>query len=447
MTNPLKWAVDQVKRLNDEIWHTPLSELSMPRTFLIKQLRIIVIAARGFLKDKVELRASALTFYTLISILPVVAIGLAIAKGFGLDQNLIAIITRTKEFETYNEMLTPLLERAKMTIQGTQGEYIAGVGIIILFWSVISLLSQIENSFNHIWQVSSSRAWYRKFTDYLTIMLVAPIFLILSSSITFIISKNLNEFLNQASILTYFKPVVSSLLQFIPYLLTWIVLTLLFIIMPNVKVKFVPALVSGIIAGTFLKILQWLYMDLQFGITKLNFIYGGLAAIPLFIIFLQTAWITILLGAELSFANQNVSRYEFESEALNISHFQKRALVLMILHMIIRNFSSGERPISAERISKSLKIPVRLARDILDDLSGASLVSIIHENEQKERLYQPAIDINKLTVSFVLARLDRKGVARRMAVKSKEYDKVIGILEKYERLTTKSGSNILIKDL
>jgi membrane protein len=447
MTNPVNWAVDQVKRLNDEIWHTPLSELSKRRTFLIRQLRIIVIAARGFLNDKVQLRASALTFYTLISIIPVIAIVLAIAKGFGLDQNLMSIITRTKEFRTYSEMLTPLLERAKMTIQGTQGEYIAGVGIVILFWSVISLLSQIENSFNHIWQVSSSRPWYRKFTDYLTIMLVAPIFIILSSSITFIISKNLNEFLNQASILSYFKPVVSSLIRFTPYLLTWIVLTLLFIVMPNAKVKFVPALLSGIIAGTFLKLLQWLYMDLQFGITKLNFIYGGLAAIPLFIIFLQTAWIIILLGAELSFANQNVSRYEFESEALNISHFQKRALILMILHMIIRNFSSGERPISAEKISKSLKIPVRLARDILDDLSGASLVSIIHENEQKESLYQPAMDINKLTVSYVLSRLDRKGVARRMVVKSKEYDKVIGILEKYERLTAKSNSNILIKDL
>jgi membrane protein len=447
MINPVNWAVEQVKRLNEEIWHTPLSELSKRRTFLIKQLRIIVVATRGFLNDKVQLRASALTFYTLISIIPVVAIGLAIAKGFGLDQNLISIITRSKEFQTYSEMLTPLLERAKMTIQGTQGEYIAGVGIIILFWSVISLLSQIENSFNHIWQISSSRPWYRKFTDYLTMMLVAPILLILSSSITFIISKNLNEFLNQASILSYFKPVVSSLIRFTPYLLTWIVLTLLFIVMPNAKVRFVPALLSGIIAGTFLKLLQWLYMDLQFGITKLNFIYGGLAAIPLFIIFLQTAWIIILLGAELSFANQNVSRYEFESEALNISHFQKRALILMILHMIIRNFSSGERPISAEKISKSLKIPMRLARDILDDLSGASLVSIIHENEQKERLYQPALDINKLTVSYVLSRLDRKGVARRMIVKSKEYDKVVGILEKYERLTAKSNSNILIKDL
>ena len=132
--------------------------------------------------------------------------------------------------------------------------------------------------------------------------------------------------------------------------------------MPNAKVKFVPALISGIIAGTILQILQWLYIDLQFGITKLSAIYGSFAAVPLFIIWLQSSWIIVLLGAELSFANQNVSRYEFESEALNISNYQKRALVIMIMHMIIRNFSIGEKPISAETIAMTLKIPVRLAQ-------------------------------------------------------------------------------------
>ena len=125
-------------------------------------------------------------------------------------------------------------------------------------------------------------------------------------------------------------------------------MTILFIIMPNAKVKFVPALISGVIAGTFLQGLQWLYIDLQFGISKLSAIYGSFAAVPLFIIWLQSSWIVVLLGAELTFANQNVSRYELESEALNISNYQKRALVLMIMHMIIRNFSVGEKPISAE---------------------------------------------------------------------------------------------------
>jgi len=447
MSNPVSWALDKAKKINDAIWHTPLSELSKSKTFLIKQSRIIYLAARGFLNDRVQLRASALTIYTLLSVIPVIAIALAIAKGFGLDQNLESIITNSKEFQSYREVLTPLLDRARVTVQATKGGYIAGVGVIVLFWSVLSLLSQIEYSFNHIWQISSSRPWYRKFTDYLTIMLIAPVFLIISSSITLFVSTELNDFMSRAPILEFFKPVISFLIKFAPYILTWLILTMLFIVMPNAKVKLVPALISGIIAGTALKVLQWLYLDLQFGITNLSAIYGGLAAIPLFLIFLQTSWIIILFGAELTFANQNISRYEFEYEALNISNFQKRSLVIMIMHLIIRNFSLGEKPISAETIGKTLKIPVRLARDILQDLSDVGLVSIIHENEQIERLYQPALDINKLTISYVLSRLDKKGIEQRMVVKNKEYDRVIAILEKYDRLMTKSDSNILIKDL
>ena len=115
--------------------------------------------------------------------------------------------------------------------------------------------------------------------------------------------------------------------------------------------------------------------------------------------------------------------------------------------MIIRNFSIGEKPISAEHIAMTLKIPVRLARDILQDLSNVNLVSIIHENEQKERLYQPALDINRLTVSYVFSRLDKKGIEQIMVSKNKDYDKVISMLEKFDKLIAKSDSNILIKDL
>ncbi len=448
MANPeLSWPLKQIRKWNHAIWHTPLSELSRRKSFFIRQIRIIVLAARNSLNDKVSLRASALTFYTLISIIPVVAIALAIAKGFGLDQNLESIIRNSKEFGMYGDILNPLLESAKNTVQRTRGGYLAGVGVIILLWSVISLLGQIETSFNHIWQTSISRPWYRKFTDYLTILLIGPILIILSSSISIFVITSLTEFMDKAPILASFKWVISFLIKSAPYILTWLMLTLLFIVMPNVKVRFRPALISGIIAGTFLKILQWLYLDLLYGITKLSAIYGGLAAIPLFLIFLETCWIVILLGAELSFANQNVSRYEFESEALNISHRQKRSMILMVLYMIVRNFDLGEKPLSAEDISKNLKIPVRLARDILEDLTNAQLVSVIFEHEDKMRLYQPALDINKMTVSFVLSRLDKKGTHERYDVKSRESERVSEILDKYDRLTSQSDANILLKDL
>jgi membrane protein len=445
MTNPVTWFLDLVKRVNYAIWHTPLTEISKGKVFIFRQLRIIVLAARGFSNDKVQLRASALTFYSLLSVIPVAAIAFAIAKGFGLDKNLEEIIL--DKFAMYQDILNPILLKARGAIDETRGGYMAGVGVIILFWSVMSLLEHIESSFNHIWQIRSSRPWYRKFTDYLTIMLIAPVFIILSSSITIFISSYLTEFMSKAPILEFFKPIISFLVRFAPFFISWLTLTILYIIMPNAKVKFVPALISGIIAGTSLQLLQWLYIDLQFGIAKLSAIYGSFAAIPLFILWMQSSWLIVLLGAELSFANQNISRYEIESESLNISNFQKRALVLMILQMIIRNFIIGEKPISSEHIATTLKIPVRLIRDILQDLGHVNLISVIHENENKERLYQPALDVNKLTVSFVFSRLDKEGTEQILVTKNKDYDRIISILEKFDRMVAKSNSNVLIKDL
>ncbi len=445
MSNPVIWTLEKIKRLNEIIWRTPMSEISKWKVFLFRQLRIIVLAAKGFANDQVQLRASALTFYSLLSVIPFAAIAFAIAKGFGLDQNLQQLIY--DNFKTHQEVLDWLLKNARNAIEATKGGYIAGVGMVILFWSVMSLLNHIESSFNHIWQIKSSRPWYRKFTDYLTIMLIAPVFIILSGSITVFISTTFSEYLLKAPILDIFKPIISFLLQFAPYLLSWIALTVLFIIMPNAKVKFVPALISGIVAGSILQVIQWLYIDLQFGITKLSAIYGSFAAIPLFIVWLQSSWIVVLLGAELSFANQNVSRYEFESEALMIGNHQKRLLSLMILNLIVRNFSMGEKPIGSETIGANLKIPVRLVREILQEMTDANLVSIIHENEQKQRLYQPSLDINKMTISFVFNRLDKKGNEHLLVSKNKDYEKVASILDKFDKMIAKSDSNILIKNL
>jgi len=445
MAKSIPWLIQKVKSLNDTIWHTPLADISKSKLFLIKQLRIAILAARGFTNDKVQLRASSLTLYTLISIIPVIAIAFAIAKGFGLDQNLEQLII--KEMQTHPEFFSWLLEKAQTAISQTRGGYLAGIGAIVLLWAVMSLLDQIESSFNQIWQIRSSRPWYRKFTDYLALMLIAPVFLIAASSVTVFIGTELSDFMNRVAILDFFKPIVSFFVKVIPYFIFWIVLTIVYMTLPNTKVKFLPALVSGIISGTILQLLQWIYIDLQFGISRLSAIYGSFAAIPLFIVFLQSSWLIVLLGAEVSFANQNLSRYEYESEALNVSHYQKRALVIMIMNMITRNFSDGSKPLSAENIASNLKIPVRLVRDILQDLSNAELVSVIHDEDHTERLYQPAMDINKMTISWILNKLEKKGTEHQIFVKGKEYHRVVEMLDKFDDLINRSEANILIKDL
>ncbi|HLP71729.1 MAG TPA: YihY/virulence factor BrkB family protein [Bacteroidales bacterium] len=444
MSNPVTWSLDKIKRFNELIWHTPKKEISKWESFFFKQLRIIMLAARGFRTDSVQLRASAMTYYSLLSLVPIIAIAFAIAKGFGLDKSLEKTIIENARVQP--EVIDWLLTNARTALSNTSGGLIAGAGVVILFWSVLSLLENIENSFNHIWQIRQARPWYRKFTDYFTFLLIAPIFLILSSSLTVYVRTGLTDFMDTARILAVFKPVITFLFKFAPYFLFWISMTILFIVMPNTKVRFVPALISGIIAGTILHLLQWVYFELQYGITKLNAIYGSFAFIPLFVIWMQASWIIVLLGAELCFANQNISRYEQEFESLNVSYYQKRALVLMILQRIIRNFALGEKPMSAESIAVGLNIPVRLARDILLDLNSVNLVSIIQDNGSEQR-YQPSIDINKLTISYVFSRLDRKGSSQVTISKNEDYDKVVAVLDRFDRLIAKSNGNILIKDL
>jgi membrane protein len=445
MANPVKWMLTKVKEVNSFIWATSISDSSKRRGILIRYLRIMVLAARGFVQDKVQLRAASLTFFTLLTVIPMAAIAFGVAKGFGLEADLERELI--KEFSSHQEVLNWILNNARSALQETKGGYMAGVGAVILFWSVMQLLDHIETSLNHIWQVRQSRPWLRKFTDYLAIMLVAPVFIILSSSITVFISTKLTEFMANAPILEFFKPAVTTLFKIAPYIIMWLVLTFTYIVLTNAKVRFTSALLGGIVAGTLIQIVQWLYLDLQFGITRLSAIYGSFAAFPLFIVWIQTTWLIVLLGAELSFAKQNVHRYEFEHDAKNISIFQRKLLTLLLLNLVVRSFKDGTESMGAERLASCLKIPIRVASDILYELREAGLVSEIIIDQDKQRVFQPGIDINKLTIGFVLSRLDRKGTEHTIGIRTSEYEKILKTLNVFEDQRNQSPENIYIKDL
>jgi membrane protein len=445
MVNPIQWGITKTKELNHAIWNTRLSDISKQKGFLIRNLRVVVLAARGFSQNKVQLRAASLTLYTLLSVIPMAAIAFAVAKGFGLDADLEREIIQ--KFASQQDLLNQILSIARGALLETKGGYLAGVGVIILFWSVMNLLDQIESSFNHTWQVRQSRPWMRKFTDYLAMMLIAPVFIILSSSITVFVSTQLSEFMETAPILDYFKPLITFLVKLTPYFIMWLILTLAYIALPNTKVKFSSALIAGIVAGTLVQVTQWLYIDLQWGISRLSAIYGSFAAIPLFIVWIQTTWLIVLLGAEISFAKQNVARYEFESDALKISSFHRKVFTILILHAVVKNFRNGVPPQGAEVLASDLKIPVRISSEILNDLKDAGLVSEILHDQDKQRTYQPGMDINMLTVGFVLNRLENIGTDHSTVLKSREYNKVLTMLSKFDKLMMEADQNILLKDL
>jgi membrane protein len=445
MTDILTLRAKVINFVRTDIWRIRAKDLSRTRYFLVKQLRILILAVRGFRKDKCSLSASALTFYSILSIVPVVAMAFGIAKGFGF-QNLLEKQLLEK-FQGQGEVMTRVIGFAHTLLEKTRGGVIAGIGVILLLWTVIKLLSQIERSFNVIWGVDTPRTYGRKFSDYLSIMLISPILFILSSSVTVFITTQITAITQKVSLLGMFSPIIFLMLKFIPYGLIWILFIFMYMLMPNTKVDFSSGLIAGIITGTIYQIMQWAYITFQVGVAKYNAIYGSFAALPLFLIWIQLSWMIVLFGAETSFAYQYVGTYEFEPDGRPVSPAFKKLLSLRISCLVISRFFKAEPPMSAFNIAKALEIPIRLAQQILDELVEARILSDTEGKKNKEVSYQPARDINTITINSVIEALEQKGDANIPIAQTPELSRLSESLKTLNEEIEKSSANRLLKDI
>ena len=439
------WITKAVHFISIDIWRIRLKDLPFGKSFLIKQLRIIILTLRGFDEDKCFFRASSLTFYTLLSIVPVVAMLFGIAKGFGFEKML-----EKKLFEQFpgqQDVLTQVIGFARSLLETTQGGLIAGIGLAVLFWSVIKVLSHIEASLNEIWEIKESRTWGRKFSDYLAVMLISPLLILVSSSATVYITTQIAQLTQKIALLGMLSPFISLGLKLTPYVVIWILFSVIYILMPNTKVNLKAGIMAGIIAGTIYQIVQILYIGFQVGATRYNAIYGSFAAVPMFLLWVQISWWVVLFGAELSFANQNVGTYEYEPDCLKISSAFKKLLTLQIAHLLIKSFSKAEKPLTASQISDQLKIPIRLVHSILFDLVESRLVAETRTKEDKKFGYQPARDINTLTIKAVIDAIEQNGTESVPVEKTDEFKILSAAIENFREAMETSAANKLLKDI
>ncbi len=428
--------------LTRDLWRIRARRLSRGRGFLLRLLRVVVIAARGFRDDKCQLRASALTFYSLLSVVPVVAMAFGIATGFGLDNNLEKELARVPE--TYQPVIEKVVEFSKQLLQTTQSGLVAGIGVLILFYTVIKVLGQIENSFNDIWGIKRGRSFGRKLADYLMAMLVAPLLFMVSSSATVFISAQVKGMLGDVAMV---GPAVGVLLRALPWAVIWVLFTFVYIFMPNTKVRFSSALIAGIVAGSTYQVLQWGLIKFGFSVSKYNAIYGAFAALPLFLFWLQLSWLVVLFGAEISFAWQNVETYEFEPDCLQVSRKFKRALTVWIAQLLVKTFDREEKPLTAAEIHDQLEIPVRLVNEILFELVSVGIARETREDESQEVAYLVARPLERFTIKYVLDSLDERGTEDIPVRGGAEIDKIRDSLASIAEAVEKAEGNVALKDI
>ena len=428
-----------------DIWRIQAKNLPKGKSFLLKLLRIIILTFRGIGEDKIQLRASALTFFSLISVVPVGAMAFAFAKGFGFQAALEREVLR--RLAGQEEVAARIIDFAHNFLGNVRGGLMAGVGLVVLLLAILNVLGNLEKSFNDIWGVKKGRSIGRKVTDYLAISLIYPILLVSSSAMTVVATSQVSAIVHKVPMLAAIGPILFFFLKLIPYGIIWVLLGYLYIFMPNTRVHVQSGIWAGLIAGIFYQVFQYAYIKSQIGVAGYNAIYGSFAALPLFLIWLHVSWLIVLMGAEIAFAYQNVETYEFEPDCLDVSSSFKRLVTLAVVHLLVQRFAEGKEPLEEEEISHQLEIPVRLARQVLYELVEARIVSPVNQYGETDLAYQPAKNPATLTIKEVLDGLERRGTDDIPIVRTDATEKISECLKTFGDLVEKSPGNMALVDI
>lgn len=387
--------------LNVGMWKTDGKDISRSLKFLLDCIRKLYLSVLFFIERGHSSYASALSFSTMLAIVPVVAVVFAIARGFGLDDYIVSWLQNA--LSSQPQVAETIISFAQSYLVHAKSGVIIGIGLVFMFYSVLSLIYNVETVFNDIWQVKEKRSPAHVVIDYTALLFLVPIAIIIVSGLNIFIYTMAGRL--QAYVLL--DSAVKLLLKLLTFVLMSGVFTVMYTFMPNTKVKFTKTIVPGIIAGTAMLLLQFFYIHSQIFLTSYNAIYGSFAALPLFMLWILVSWYICLFCAELSYMNQNMEHYAFLTETGDVCHEKQISMSIILLSIICKRFAEGKEPYTAFELKDVTGIPIRITTDLLYNLCAVNLINENSgRNKDMEPVYQPSQDTRLITVGRAIELLE-----------------------------------------
>lgn len=369
MSEPQMSLWDRVQTfLWRDAWTAELSSVKGLRGFVIRLLRVGQLVVRGFREDDLAAHAAALTFATLVSLVPLLTLGFAILKGFGGGEEASArladsISEMPVQFQEFVTSMVDIVMRANFKTLGW-------VGVAVLFVTTVQVLSSIESSFNRIWGAKESRAIWRKFTNYVSLTVVVPVLIMTAFAISASLKKQMVlAHINETTFL------YRGLLSLTPLATVWFALFLLFIFMPNTHVSRRAAAASAFLSALLWLGWQRIYISMQVALSRYDAVYGTFASIPIFLMWLSVCWMLVLFGAELAFALQHHVTYHLERIAAQASVKTKLTLAVAMLLDAARALRGEGAALNISHYAASHQMPVRLLNDLASALSSGGYLA------------------------------------------------------------------------
>lgn len=426
-----------LKYITSEVWNDSRQD------YRVSLIKIINLSVRSFLDGELQAKACALAFRTALAVIPALALFCAVGRGFGL-QNLLKD-TLIQQIPSQAQALDAAFLFVDSYLEKASGGIFIGVGIVLLLWTLISLLRNIETTFNRIWQTPKNRSLLRMIADYLSILIIIPVLMLCVSGISIFMSTSLSQLL--PSEIT--RPAIEILIDLLGLMLSWLLFIATYILVPNTKVKFKNAIIPGIIIGTACQIIQWLFINGQMYVANYNAIYGSFSFIPLLLIWIQLIWLFTLIGAVLCYAIQNIENYNYGNDIINMSISYHSQTSIAIMAIIARRFKSSLPAITPIELSKHHHFPINLVIPTLLKLRDMGLIIFVDapEKELNERPIQPAIDVETITVADILKRILDFGSTNFIPEFYNEYSQVKDETEKISRLISEYGHSKRLIDI
>lgn len=407
--------------------------------------RILVTSLRGFQEDACGEKAAALTYYSLLAVIPALAIAFGVAEGFGLGARL--ELAMNSLLADHPAIANKVIELIHNYLEKAKGSVIAGIGVIALLWTAIILLRRIEEALNAIWKTEKHRPFLRMITDYSAVIIFFPIFLVISSSISVYVISFIKKATEEKIIVDTFNVFGFIFWYLVPLCVSWLLFTMLYVLMPNTRVSFLYSFIGGVIAGSLYQITQWAYIHSQVTISHYGAIYGTLAAIPLFFIWVNISWNIALLGAEIAFhggadAKESFVRKAQQEDRVEVTKIQ---LMLYLLYSCVKRFEKHETPLTPRLFSEDLGISYEISSALFKRLKTIGLLARLYNNGEEE--YIPALPSHDMTIKTVLESLISESAGMTTVNHRNEFNTLHTCLDNFMQDAEKSHNNIPLSRL
>lgn len=395
MRSPGGYYIQIRNFLLEELWRHDVDSLGWLQRFSYKTLRLLFVLVREFANGQLNLRAMSLVYTTLLSMVPLLAVSFSVLKAFGVHNQIEPLLLNLVEplGEKGNEIVVNVLgfvENMKVGVLGS-------VGLALLLYTVISLIQKIEGSFNYVWHAKSSRSLSRRFSDYLSVIMVGPV--LVFSAIGMTASMMSSDVVQSIVTIEPFGSLVVLFSKLMPFILVILAFSFVYMFVPNTKVNFRSALVGAAVGGALWQTTGLVFAEFAASSTKYAAIYSGFAILVLFMIWLYLSWLILLLGSQVAYFYQYPEQIRLSSQRVPLSGRFREQMGLLVMYWIAYSFVHDEAPMTLESLSQRLSMPGDRVGETLQLLQERGLLT---ESGSEPPEYLLTHDPASLTIAELL---------------------------------------------